>query len=269
LQISGDSRYDAVIVSIFRPSALVWLGLLALASLSLYFFPNPWAGWVPDPCRTRDCFCETFQDRLVLQPLVAYSNLAYVLVGGLVLASRPSVSGAGNRLRAQPAYASLYGLMTLGIGVGSFFYHASLTRVGEWFDLMGMYALTGFLVLYNLTRLRALTGKAFGALYLTLLTVLGLGLVLANAWQQVYMAALVLAALVLEGLVLAQRRPHVRWPYLLGGVACFGLGALFWVNSAPGGWCGRLGPIPPHTVWHLLSAVAAGSLFLYYRSEVQ
>lgn len=245
------------------------VGLIALASFALYFFPNPWADLSPDPCRATDCFCEAFRDRWVLQPLAAYSNLAYVVVGGLVLASRPVSASPTNLLRTQPAYATLYGIMAIAIGAGSFFYHASLSRVGEWFDLMGMYALTGFLVLYNLARLRALTGKLFGAFYLALLAALGLGLILANDWQQVYMAALVVGALVLEGLVLAKRHPQVRWRYLAGGVGCFAVGALFWANSAPGEWCGRLGPIPPHAVWHTLSAIAAGLLFLYYRSEVR
>jgi hypothetical protein len=201
----------------------------------------------------------------VRQPLAAYSNLAYLLVGVLIL-SAPSPS-PGNALRVQPAYARLYGVMTVGIGAGSFFYHASLTRVGEWFDLMGMYALTGFLLLYNLIRWRALSREVFGACYLVLLMALGVGLIWANAWQQVYMAALVVGALVLEGLVLAQRRPRVVWRYLLSGLACFGLGAFFWAGSAPGELCGRLGPIPPHVLWHTLSAAAAGLLYLYYRSE--
>lgn len=236
---------------------------MAVASIALNYLPNVWVGWAPDYCRTINCFCEGFQDRFVLQPLASYSNLAYILVGGLVLAWRPSIH---SRL-SQPAYAGVYGGITLGVGIGSFFYHASLTRVGEWFDLMGMYALTGFLVLYNLNRLRAFSREVFGALYLMLLGGLGLGLVLANAWQQVYMAALVVGALALEGFVHLKRRPRVRGRYFWGGLACFGLGALFWVEGAPGEWCGRLGPVPPHTVWHVLSAVAAGLLFLYYRSE--
>lgn len=246
----------------FRRSYLVLVGLLAVGSLTFNYLPNVWAGWAPDPCRTVDCFCEAFQDRWVFQPLVAYSNLAYVLVGGLVLAWCPT-----RHQLSQSGYAGVYGGITIGVGVGSFFYHASLTRIGEWFDLMGMYALTGFLVLYNLTRLRAFSGKVFGGLYLILLAALGVGLIVANAWQQVYMAGLVVVALVLEGLVLVKRRPRVEWRYLVGGLACFGLGALFWAGSAPGEWCGRLGPIPPHTLWHSLSAAAVGLLFLYYRSD--
>lgn len=238
----------------FRRS-LVVVGVVSLASLTLNVLPNPWAGWPPDPCQTQDCFCEPFQNRWVLQPLVAYSNLAYVLVGALILSA--------GHMHSAP----LYGAMTIGVGVGSFFYHASLTRLGEWLDLMGMYALTGWLLLYNLTRWRALSSGVVSAVYLGLLVVLGAGLVWANAWQQVYMALLVVGALVLEGLVLAQRRPLMEWRYLLGGLACFGVGALFWAFSAPGEWCGRLGPIPPHVLWHSLSAAAAGLMFLYYRSE--
>ncbi len=252
-------------LALHRP--LLIFGWVTLVSLLLNTLPDLWAGWPPDPCRATDCFCEPFQNRLVRQPLAAYSNLAYVLVGVFVLASRPTAPSPGNALCAQPAYSILYGAMTIGIGAGSFFYHASLTRVGEWFDLMGMYALTAFLLLYNLTRLLALTRWVFVTLYLVLLLALGLGLIWANALQQVYMAALVVGALVLEGLVLAKRHAQIEWRYRAGGVACFGLGALFWATSAPGELCGRLGPIPPHVLWHSLSAIAVGLLYLYYRSE--
>jgi hypothetical protein len=254
-------------VAFRRP--LFGFGLVALAVLSLNFLPNPWAGWPPDPCRAADCFCEAFQNRLVLQPIAAYTNLAYAGVGMLVLGSRPPVEAGlpDNAMRAHPAYPVLYGLMTIAIGAGSFFYHASLTRVGEWFDLMGMYALTSFLVLYNLTRLRTLSGGMFGLLYLVVLAALGIGLIVANALQQVYMAALVMGALILEGLVQVKRRPRVRRRFLLGGLGCFGLGAIFWAGSAPGELCGIFGPIPPHALWHILSAAAVGLLYLYYLSE--
>jgi hypothetical protein len=44
---------------------------------------------------------------------------------------------------------------------GSAFYHASLTFVGQFFDVMGMYFIASFIMLYNISRLKSLNGKNF------------------------------------------------------------------------------------------------------------
>lgn len=229
--------------------------IITLASLTLQFLPAPWAGWVRDGCEIANCYCETLRPAsFVIQPIAAYSNLAFVLVGLLIVFSPPTAF----------QHRITYGLGLIAIGFGSGFYHVSLTRAGEWFDLVGIYVLVGLMVMSNLTRLRPLSQRQFLAGYLALVALGGLQMAVAPRLQQVMFGALIVAALVLEAL--AWRKPSGPRRCLFAGLGTFAVGVAVWVLD------GRLLPCQPdsliqwHAVWHTLAALAAGLLFLYYQS---
>jgi len=228
---------------------------LALAALALQFLPAPWAGWARDGCEVANCYCETLRpESFVIQPIATYSNLAFVLVGLLILFSPPT--GFPHRVT--------YGAALIAIGFGSGFYHASLTRAGEWFDLVGIYVLVGLMVMGNLARLRPLSTMQFLGVYLAIIIFGGVQMAVAPQFQQVMFGGLIVAALALE--FLAWRKPSGPRRFLLAGLGVFALGVAVWVLD------GRLLPCQPdgffqwHAVWHTLAAVAAGLLFLYYRA---
>jgi hypothetical protein len=58
------------------------------------------------------------------------------------------------------------------IGLGSAFYHASLTFAGQFFDVMGMYLLASFILLYNISRVSAFSRRKFVSAYLALNSIL-------------------------------------------------------------------------------------------------
>jgi dihydroceramidase len=234
---------------------LTILGLLVAGALSLNSLPNVWAGWAPDGCRQARCYCEPIREGFVAQFAGTYSNLGFGLVGVLIM-----------RVARRP-HERVYGGAVLAVGAGSFFYHTSLTRVGEWFDLVGMYVLTGLLLLFNLERLRPMPGWAF-ALALSLIAAAGgVQMVVARELQQVFFALLAVSALVLE--ILVQRRRPLRRDrrYLAGALACFGLGALMWIGDGSVLPCWPSLPFSWHAAWHLLAASSTGLMYLYYRSE--
>ena len=49
----------------------------------------------------------------------------------------------------EPAYRRLYGYALVAVGLGSYFYHASLTFAGQVCDMSGMYFLITFALLYK------------------------------------------------------------------------------------------------------------------------
>ncbi|HEX7976133.1 MAG TPA: hypothetical protein VF498_17120 [Anaerolineales bacterium] len=170
-------------------------------------------------------------------------------------------------MRNQPAYAQAYGAAVLAAGLFSFFSHASLTRLGEWFDLMGVYAIAGFLLAYNLVRLAGLAGRGFAGLYAALLGALGVQMALAPQLQQIAVGLLIGAAVVLEAGVRLRRKPQAQDRWLAAAAACFILGGAFWLLNGRAPDCNPASGLPWHTGWHLLSAAAAGLLFRYYISE--
>ena len=71
---------------------------------------------------------------------------------------------ARNRMVGEPAYRRLYGCALVAIGLGSYFYHATLTFAGQVCDMSGMYLLITFALLYGVARItRIRTGVAMAA----------------------------------------------------------------------------------------------------------
>ena len=251
-----------------------WLAfaLIALASLAAGALDLSWAGWRPATCMPDTCFCEALWPGAVAQPVNAYSNLAFVWVGLMILgdaAGAQTAAASSNPMRSQPAYPAVFGAAVVAIGLGSLFYHASMSFAGQWFDVMGMYLLATFLVLYNLARLRPMSGGAFAWAYIAANALLGVLLVLAPEARRQVFAALVVGAVILEAVVFILRRPRIRAVYFAAALACFALAYGIWILDNARILCTPESLLQGHAAWHLLSAAAAGLVYLYYRSEAQ
>merc|ERR1712000_363416 len=106
------------------------------------------------------CFCERVRDGVsIRQPANAWSNYTFVLVG--LIAILDSLSKLPNNPTGRPLmgasrfYRFLFGFSVVLVGFGSLMYHASMTFVGQWFDVMGMYFIVVFSILYNILLLVA------------------------------------------------------------------------------------------------------------------
>ena len=204
------------------------------------------------------------------QPSNTYSNLGYVLAGLLVLGwagSQPLLPNGANLMRRQQAYALVFGLAIVAIGLGSLFFHGTLTFAGQFTDLLGMYLLSNLLLVYNLARLFGLKGAAFAGLYIGLTAALG-GLMLAAPETRRYtFAAGIAGALILEGVLRLRRRPKMEPAWLLAALAVFGLAYGIWTLDLSGAWCDPTSWLQGHALWHLLGALSAGLAFIYYWRE--
>jgi dihydroceramidase len=254
--------------------ALATFGVAAIAAVAFAYLPFNWQGLERTACWPDACFCEAGRQGPVAQPSNTYSNLAFVIVGLLILATdtlRPARTGARgsptNLLASHRAYALTYGTAVAAIGLGSFFFHASLTLVGRWFDLMGMYLQAGFMVLYGLARLRRIPGPVFALAYGALNAALGWALVSAPQFRREIFGGLILLTIAVEIIVLLRRRPRVRLAYFAAALVSFALAYLIWNLDNSGLWCNPGSWMQGHALWHILSAAAAGLIFLYYRSE--
>src|SRR5215831_7567638 len=80
----------------------------------------------PDKCykaaeNIDDCYCERLHDGLIKQPSNTWSNLGFVVVGLIMLASFPAVVAGSGRdpLEERTFYAVLYGCIVIFLGPGS------------------------------------------------------------------------------------------------------------------------------------------------------
>jgi hypothetical protein len=228
----------------------------------------PWTGWGLASCYPH-CFCEVFHGGGIAQPLTSYSNLIYILAGLLILGSRDLSlpDAAGNLMTRRRGYIAGFGAAMIGIGVTSMAFHVSLTTLGWWLDYMGMYAFVGYGLVYGLTRYRGWNGKTFIILYGILLGALGLLWVAAPEIKRYLLAGLILALLTMEAIVhRARRAVRIRAGYLYASVAIFLIA--FAINVLDDKFlCIPSSLWQWHAFWHFLTAIAAGLVYLYYRSE--
>ncbi len=233
--------------------------------LGLIFTPFSWTGWSYEYCGRHNCYCEPFREGyFVRQPYTAASNFGYLLVGALILQEgvqrrKTAPDGRGGIFVFTPTW---YGTSLLLAGWFSFFSHASLTRAGEWFDLMGVYLLESTLLVLSLNRL-AVRRKWLGGLMVAILAAGGVQMAAAPQWQMGVIGVLLAGIAGAEIVGRVKGAPHGDNRFLLAGTGLYAAGVAVWGLAGRQGGC--LGSwFPGHTIWHVLSAAAVGIFFCYF-----
>jgi hypothetical protein len=251
----------------------------ALASVLILFALGA-SGWPGqgNGCRETQrpaCFCETPREGLVAQPANTLSNLGFITVG-LVIAAwadaqrrRGFRDGPANPITRGSFHPALFAVVTALLGPGSMALHATLTRWGGHVDVASMYLFAALLVTHGLGRIAPLPPPRFLAAW----ALLSSGLVATKLWVPIssdFVFGAVLAAAAAIDLAVRRRRPDLRRDgrlLALGG-AFFAVAFAIWLPSRSGGaLCVPGSWLQGHAAWHVLCALAAGSLFLYLRSE--
>lgn len=262
-----------------RPFALFLL--ITLALIPLNWLPAPWETWRPATCMPAACFCEALGTGFIRQPIDTWSNLAFVLVGLLILADILRPSPTRSNLLAQPrVYGLVYAFAVILIGLGSWFYHASLTFVGQWFDVMGMYLLSTFMVLYNVARLRPLGNRTFAVGYVLFNLALAISLIVVPELRRYLFGVLLAVTIGLEVLIRYRTqgfsrirddstnrlKPRVQIGFFIAALSIYVLAQIIWTLDLNHIVCDPNDLLQGHAVWHILTAASAGLLYLYYRS---
>jgi hypothetical protein len=256
------------------PTLWIAAGVLLGAAAILFFAASDdWQNWRRATCMPHDCFCEEIRPGPIAQPANTMSSFSFVLVALAILAfARHDESSAiQNVSRAKisltPANTVVYVFSLLLIGLGSAFFHASLSFVGQFFDLMGMYLLITFVILHNLARFQKLPVLGFAGWYIAFNLLLAVGLIELPEWRRHFFGGLVLAAVPLELWPRQRRRLKPKRIYLALALVMFALAFLIWVLDLTRVICEPRSWLQGHAAWHVLGAGAAGLLFIYFRSE--
>ena len=231
--------------------------------------PASWDKWQPATCMPVRCFCEAVAPTgPVLQPANTWSSLAFVLSGSVILGLAQIARREQNSAPFSWAYGYLLGVSAVVIGVGSAFFHASLTLVGQFFDVFGMYLLTSFMLAYALRRLLGWGQAVTLGVYTLLVTGLSLLLYLVPETRRYAFAIVLIAAITSEMTFRRRRQATIRVAWWNAGLLLFTVGYVIWIFDNTKIICDPNSILQGHAIWHILGAVAVVLLYHYYSSEM-
>jgi hypothetical protein len=260
-----------------------FLGLLFTVVLMVGFLVAGLAGWrgedddcITDPEGNR--FCEKFRTGMIKQPSNTWSNLAFVLVGLVILWFVGTANGGGaapadNPMRAPSLPSTFYGLLVIFLGPASMVFHASMKRWAGWIDNLSMNLYISFILFYDIARMAGM----HVTLFLVIFVVVNAGLaILVWRWRgsgKLVFGIVVACAVITDVvplLILGVGSVERKAGWLVAGLSLFALAFVIWLLS------GTRGPLckgreqsllQGHAAWHLLTAATTGCIFLYLRTE--
>jgi len=284
---------------------LVW-GIGTVVLLLTFWIVAYGTGWSPivDSCVLDDsCYCEWFdlaalqQAELnhkawfgVQQPVNTYSNLYAIVTSGYVACrmwrdrkdttKNPANS---NMLVSQSYLGEVWVFCVLFLGLGSMWFHGSMSAGFAWLDSCSMFVFAAFLVFYTLDRLLIQKGCSPASRNWTFwvgypLTVVGFtALSFTKLPSELLIGALVLVYIILEHWVkFIWTQKSAIWWFI--GLTSFGTAAFFRAESTHGAhpltpdavdWlCWPHSWFQPHgLLWHTLSGVMALCMYIYWRED--
>ena len=260
----------------FLPLLVAGFGTLALGIVLVLVFQaatgDAWAGFPLSKAGLTDEYCERnhFED-FIRQPMNAWSNLCYFFLGLWMMTAGLQDARSKRRdnpLQAFPGMSLWMGLTMVGLCFGSFFFHASLTRLGQHWDMGFTYALSLSLVAMGGYRAMALRlGDRSLGLKVAWLTAAVVAAVLMFAFKWLIDGKVALPILMLLGLWFViglwwRLRGRLNGWLILAGIlalvlsiVCRGLD-LAKIGCDPDGW------LQWHAFWHLFTGLSA---FCFWR----
>ena len=268
--------------------AFAWGGVLVLVMFLVglsrhYHGGGVWSDWTESRELRRPAYAERiYPEDLFRTQANTWSNLAYVLVGfyaiGLGcrdLRQKPPVEGG--YLVNTPAMSILFGAACCYLGFGSGLFHASLTRLGQQLDVAAMYAPLVVFIAINLGRWISGVEKSKRLEVIPVWAIL-VGLVLLASfllyrykWSMSSSRVLPTLILIVAAFALLDRfRPRckmaARW-LVLSTVALV-IARICWQMDVAGKFSGPDARLQGHAIWHLLTALSLGCMYIYFRSEM-
>ncbi len=253
--------------------------------------PANWGQWRQATCMPGACFCEFVRSGTVRQLANTWSSFAFVWVGLWVLGmarfdrqhaeqlvamrftgstSAVNVRATGtlsNAMSEHAVYPAVFALALIVVGLGSAFYHASLTFAGQFADVFGMYLIGTFVLLYNVARLRNMSAVTVVAGYIALNVILAIALYTMPELRRYAFAGVIIVALFVEFRVRQRGSTTTDARYLGAAVLILLIAFVIWTLDLRRLMCNAESVWQGHAVWHVLGAVACGCVYLFYRSD--
>jgi Ceramidase len=246
---------------------LIWFGFNQILDESI------WQGMTLSKSALTVEYCEfNNPDRFFHQSMNTYSNLVYFFLGVLICQiawEDYKNRNFQNRLANFPLLSALMGFCFIYLGIGSAFFHASLTWAGQRVDMNGTYSVTLTLVgigLYHVLHKINFSEQAKKIWIITMvLIILSFYQIHLLISSSILVPVLILLMMVFMGINYFQF-PKQR--YILVGILSFVLIIIAVkirtmdvqkINCDPHSW------YQGHSVWHLLTGLSSFCTYAFFR----
>lgn len=218
------------------------------------------------------CFCETIRPEGIRQPANTYSSLAFVVLAVIVVArSTRKWRNPRGALRSRFSSSILNTIVLAAafafVGFGSAWFHATLSFTGQFVDVLGMYLIATFALLYSIDRLWGLRPVTMATAYLVVNGILAAVLYWFPMARRFVFGLLVGAVVVTETRIRQGGDRSADRRYLVGAIATLAVAFLIWAVDYSRIACAPSSLVQGHAIWHILGALASWYLYLYYDSE--
>lgn len=226
--------------------------------------PGPGCFWHP----ARELFgvpniewCEAHRCALVEQPATAHTNLVIIAIGVFILFA--------SRKDREPGRMHFFGLTILITGILSYIYHSSNNWLTQFFDFVGMFLYSGFLITLNLRRLGKITARQEVPLYVGLLA---LNVALFFSFHYLFHLKIQYSFLVNLVVILAQevvirsRGKNYDLKFFYWSLAAIIFAESWSLADGTRLYCHPENSfLHGHAVWHCFSGVASLLTYYFYR----
>jgi hypothetical protein len=256
--------------------------LLLVLLFEAFKYSNLWANMALAAGNTLH-FCEFNHEDLVIKQIAnTWSNLAYLLVGFILISigvkdhlfqERHQLN---NFIARHPGFTFLLGIAMIYLFFGSFFYHASLTKTFQLLDVGGIYAVVIALLCYNF--FRAFPSFHFkNQQYKSHYLILSIGILLnilvlveIHKWNINTVFPILIVGLLLLHVINMRHKNLAKnyTSYIWLASSSMAVAAALWILDRTNILCSPTSIFQGHAFWHMLTALAVLMTYLSYRTEV-
>jgi Ceramidase len=215
----------------------------------------PWSEFAPPVIS----FCEHRRCGWIAEPANAFSNIAYVIVGLWVL----------GRTQIPLAFRRLAAFVAIVLGMMSFAFHASATRMGEVLDVSSMYLLPAlsFAVSFAILNQRGMSVR-FALLPVAIWLAATITMLVFHNDGTNLFTGLSLLAVGADAYLLLRAKGEHRFRYLGLSIAAVLTGYGIWWLDKLGIWCNPHNHIVNgHAVWHCMTALSIAFHYLHIEAK--